>query len=243
METTEHTFDEIRETVSCLKWFLVSLRISGVEVLPRGFHPSLTPAETGDEALDDQIYDATALNGIRQELGDCRRCRLHEGRNHIVFGEGAPGARLVFVGEGPGFEEDQQGRPFVGKAGKLLDRMIRAIGFQREEVYICNVVKCRPPSNRTPQPDEIDVCSPFLLQQLHAINPTVICALGSCAVQTLLATTSSVSRLRARVHHWRGIPVICTFHPAYLLRNPSQKEATWRDLLEVHRIVHEGRGG
>jgi DNA polymerase len=142
------------------------------------------------------------------------------------------------VGEGPGFDEDRLGRPFVGRAGKLLDKMIRSIGLEREQVYICNVVKCRPPDNRTPEADEIETCSPFLLQQLAALQPRVICALGACATQTLLATSSAVSRLRGKVHIWRGIPLIVTFHPAYLLRNPSQKSGTWQDLLLVHRILH-----
>lgn len=243
METTECGRGRFLDTVHQLKWLLLGLRFAGVEVIPKGLRAFPPPAEALHQALDFQFVAAPTLNGIREELGDCRRCRLHEGRNRIVFGEGAPGARLVFVGEGPGFDEDQQGRPFVGKAGKLLDRMIRAIGLQREEVYICNIVKCRPPNNRTPNPDEIDACVPFLLRQLHAINPTVICALGSCAAQTLLATKRSISSLRERPHHWRGIPVICTFHPAYLLRNPSQKEAAWRDLVEVHRLVRESLGG
>lgn len=243
MKTSEHNLHEIQETVNRLKWYFVSLRLSGVETFPKHHRSSLSPMEATDGAYSDQSEDAHALDAIREALGDCRRCRLHQGRNRIVFGEGSPAARLVFVGEGPGFEEDQQGRPFVGKAGKLLDRMIQAIGLQRGEVYICNVVKCRPPNNRTPQAEEIDVCSPFLLQQLQAIDPTIICTLGSCATQTLLATTKPISGLRGKVHHWRGTPVICTYHPAYLLRNPSQKEAAWLDLLEVHRHVHEERGG
>ncbi len=243
MKTSEHNLHEIQETVNRLKWYFTGLRLSGLEALPRDFRSSLPPTEATDGARGVQTEDVHPLNAIREMLGNCQRCRLHQGRNRIVFGEGSSTARLVFVGEGPGFEEDQQGRPFVGKAGKLLDRMIRAIGLQREEVYICNVVKCRPPNNRTPQADEIDACSPFLVQQLQAMDPKVICTLGSCATQTLLATTKPISGLRGRVHHWRGVPVICTYHPAYLLRNPSQKEAAWLDLRQVVRYVHEGRGG
>jgi DNA polymerase len=177
------------------------------------------------------------LTDIREEIGECTRCRLHSSRTRIVFGEGSPQARLVFVGEGPGFDEDQQGRPFVGRAGKLLDKMIQALGLVREEVYIANVVKCRPPNNRTPQDDEIATCSPFLARQLEAIAPQVICALGACAAQTLLAAAKSISSLRNKKLLWRGIPLVCTFHPAYLLRNPSQKSSTWQDLLMAHEIL------
>lgn len=178
-----------------------------------------------------------ALLDIREELGDCKRCRLHSSRTHLVFADGSPHARLVFVGEAPGFDEDKQGLPFVGKAGKLLDKMIRSIGFLREEVYICNVLKCRPPNNRTPNADEIEICSPFLTQQLQALHPHVICALGASAAQTLLATSSAISRLRGTIHRWRGIPLVCTYHPAYLLRTPAQKAATWQDLLMVSRLL------
>jgi DNA polymerase len=146
---------------------------------------------------------------------------------------------LVFVGEGPGFEEDRTGRPFVGKAGRLLDRMIRALGMRREDVYICNAVKCRPPGNRVPDSHEIQACSTFLFMQIEAIRPAVICALGACAAQTLLNKGSAVSRLRDSVRFWRGIPLVCTFHPAYLLRNPAQKSAAWQDLVRIHRILNE----
>jgi uracil-DNA glycosylase family 4 len=178
------------------------------------------------------------LAQIRDELGECRRCRLHEGRSNLVFGEGPHSPSLVFVGEGPGFDEDRLGRPFVGRAGKLLDKMISAIGLNRGQVYICNVVKCRPPGNRTPNPDEIAVCSPFLMRQLEALNPKAICALGACAAHTLLGADSPISQLRGKVHRWHGIPLVCTYHPAYLLRSPAQKAATWKDLREILRIVN-----
>jgi DNA polymerase len=180
---------------------------------------------------------SAALEAIREDLGDCTRCRLHIERGLLVFGEGSPRAPLVFVGEGPGFEEDRQGRPFVGKAGKLLEKMIHALGLWREDVYICNVVKCRPPKNRTPSPDEIAVCSPFLLRQLEAIRPQVICALGACAAQTLLESSQPISAIRKNIHRWRGIPLAATYHPAYLLRNPAQKAAVWKDLLEVRKFL------
>lgn len=178
------------------------------------------------------------LAQIRQDLEDCSRCRLHSGRTNLVFGDGSPQADLVFVGEGPGFDEDRQGLPFVGRAGKLLDKMIQAIGLKREDVYICNVVKCRPPNNRTPNTDEIEVCSPFLFRQLEAIHPRVICALGLCAAQALLGSAPSLGRLRGKTFKWHGIPVICTYHPAYLLRNPAQKGATWQDLIGVRHILN-----
>ena len=177
------------------------------------------------------------LTLISNELTGCTRCRLHSGRTNLVFGEGSAKSGLVFVGEGPGAEEDRQGRPFVGRAGKLLDKMIFAIGFERREVYICNVVKCRPPENRAPQPDEAAACSPFLFRQIEALGPKVICALGLSAAQGLLGNTRPMFQLRGKIHIWRGIPLICTYHPAYLLRSPSQKAAAWQDLKEVLRVL------
>jgi uracil-DNA glycosylase family 4 len=163
-------------------------------------------------------------------LGDCRRCRLANERTCIVFGEGDPRAKLVFVGEGPGFEEDRQGKPFVGAAGQLLTRIIEAIKLSRSQVYICNIIKCRPPENRNPMPDEIKCCSPFLERQIAAIQPDFICALGTFAAQTLLQTATPISRLRGRFHQYRGIKVLPTYHPAYLLRNPDKKRDVWEDM-------------
>lgn len=173
---------------------------------------------------------AETLEDIRVDLGDCRRCKLETGRKHIVFGEGDPGARLVFVGEGPGFEEDRQGRPFVGAAGKLLTRIISAIGLDRENVYICNIIKCRPPDNRNPDAKEIESCAPFVKRQLRAIAPEFVCTLGTFASQTLLETNKPISRLRGRFHQAMGIQVIPTYHPAYLLRNPEKKRDVWEDM-------------
>jgi DNA polymerase len=175
-------------------------------------------------------YVANTLEDIRADLGDCQRCRLAGGRNKIVFGAGHPGAKLVFVGEGPGFEEDQQGLPFVGPAGQLLTRIIAAIKLDRDQVYICNVIKCRPPRNRNPEPDEINTCFPFLERQLAAIQPDFIVALGTFAAQTLLGTTTPISRLRKRFHEYNGIKVLPTYHPAYLLRNPDKKREVWEDM-------------
>ncbi len=228
---------ELAAIVNRLKWYVTDLHGTGIldwQVKPRRHEPLIS---AGSESSAERVNPEQELLVIREDLGDCTRCRLHPGRTTIVYGEGSPQARLVFVGEGPGFDEDQQGRPFVGRAGKLLEKMIKALGLKREEVYICNVVKCRPPSNRTPLPDEIETCSPFLFRQLEAIAPEVICALGACAAQTLLATTKPISSLRGKRHAWRGMPLICTFHPAYLLRNASQKASSWQDLLLIHGIL------
>jgi DNA polymerase len=170
------------------------------------------------------------LADIRADLGDCQRCKLAGGRNHIVFGEGNPRAKLVFVGEGPGFEEDKQGKPFVGAAGQLLTRIIEAIKLTRDQVYICNIIKCRPPGNRNPETDEINACFPFLERQIAAIQPDFICALGSFAAQTLLKTTTPISRLRGRFYEYKGIKVLPTYHPAYLLRNSDKKRDVWEDM-------------
>jgi DNA polymerase len=183
------------------------------------------------------------LQLLRQEIGDCQRCRLHQSRTTLVFGDGSPAARLVFVGEAPGYDEDQQGLPFVGRAGRLLDQMIAAMGMQRSEVYICNVVKCRPPQNRNPSADEVAACSPFLFRQIEAIQPRVVCLLGNYATQTLLQTTLNISQLRGKDRYWRGIPVVATFHPAYLLRNPAQKASVWSDLKRVLELLKEDNEG
>lgn len=168
---------------------------------------------------------------IREELGDCSRCKLHRlGRRQIVFGVGSPHAALMFVGEAPGRDEDIQGIPFVGRAGQLLTKMIEAIGLTREDVYIANVIKCRPPENRNPDPDEVAACEPFLFKQVETIGPTVIVALGTFAAQALLKTQDSISRLRGRVYKYGGAKLIPTFHPAYLLRSPEKKRDAWEDL-------------
>ena len=173
------------------------------------------------------------LERIRADIGDCKRCKLCQKRTNIVFGAGSSTAELVFVGEGPGHDEDIQGLPFVGRAGKLLTQMIEAMGLRREDVYICNVVKCRPPENRTPEPDEVETCSPFLFRQLDVIHPKVIVCLGAVAFQSLLGAKQSISRLRGQWLEFRGMPLLATYHPAYLLRNPSAKGDVWDDLKKV----------
>jgi uracil-DNA glycosylase len=187
------------------------------------------------------------LAKISEDIGDCRRCRLHEQRKRIVFGSGSENARLVFVGEGPGADEDEQGLPFVGRAGQLLTLMIdgtakkEGIPIERKDVYICNVVKCRPPENRTPQPDEMEICGEFLFRQLQAIRPRAICALGSTAAKALLGTKDGVTRLRGKWHKWREIPVMVTYHPSYLLRpyNQNAKRESWEDLKKVLHFVYD----
>jgi uracil-DNA glycosylase len=181
--------------------------------------------------------EGETLEDIRADLGECTRCRLHKERHKIVFGVGNPKAELVFVGEGPGHDEDVQGEPFVGRAGKLLTQMIEAMSLRRDDVYICNVVKCRPPENRLPEKDEIATCSPFLLRQLTCIQPKVICCLGACAAQTMLATNQGISRFRGEWFDFRGSKLIATYHPAYLLRNPAAKSEVWKDLQKVMAVL------
>jgi uracil-DNA glycosylase family 4 len=183
---------------------------------------------------------ADALTALRADIGDCTRCKLHaQGRTQIVFGVGNPNADLMFVGEAPGADEDVQGIPFVGRAGQLLTKIIEAIGLKREDVYIANVIKCRPPGNRNPDPDEVDTCEPFLFRQIDIIKPKVIVALGKFGAQTLLRTLDPISRLRGRVYDYRGAKLIPTFHPAYLLRNPSAKREVWEDMKLVKRLLSE----
>jgi uracil-DNA glycosylase len=177
---------------------------------------------------------AKALRVIREDLGDCTRCRLHQqGRKQIVFGVGNPNADLMFIGEAPGADEDQQGEPFVGRAGQLLNNMIKAMGLQREDVYIANIIKCRPPGNRTPERDECETCSPFLMRQIEVIRPKVIVALGAVAAKTLLAINAPMSELRGHWYDFRGTRLAVTYHPAFLLRDPRQKKEAWKDLQMV----------
>jgi len=181
-----------------------------------------------------------ALAAVRADIGDCTRCKLHTlGRKHIVFGVGNPDAELMFVGEAPGADEDEQGIPFIGRAGQLLTKIIEAIGMKREDVYIANVIKCRPPQNRNPEPDEVATCEPFLFQQIDSIKPKVIVALGKFGAQTLLRTLEPISKLRGRIFEYRGSKLIPTFHPAYLLRNPSSKREVWEDMKLVRKLLTE----
>jgi uracil-DNA glycosylase len=177
------------------------------------------------------------LTDIRSDIGDCQRCGLSRTRTHIVYGCGDPQAKLVFVGEGPGYEEDQSGQPFVGAAGQLLNRIIEAMKLTRDQVYICNIVKCRPPQNRIPAPDEIKTCSPFVRRQIAAIQPRIICALGTYAAQTLLQTDLPIGRLRGKFHALQDIQVMPTYHPAFLLRNPQKKREVWEDIQKIMQAL------
>ena len=196
------------------------------------------------QARDSQVSvftsQADALAALREDIGDCTRCKLHKlGRHQVVFGVGNPNADLMFVGEAPGADEDVQGVPFVGRAGQLLTRIIEAIKLTRDDVYIANVIKCRPPQNRNPEWDEIDTCEPFLFRQIDVIRPKVIVALGKFAAQTLLRTEDPISRLRGRVFEYRGAKLVPTFHPAYLLRNPSSKREVWEDMKLVRTLLSQ----
>jgi DNA polymerase len=226
--------------------FASALGVDGVSRDPawrlrNGASASGTPdAAEGHEAL---ASASETLPTIREDIGDCTRCKLHQlGRKQIVFGVGSPDAALMFIGEAPGADEDIQGEPFVGRAGQLLTRIIEAIGLRREDVYIANVIKCRPPQNRNPEPDEVETCEPFLFRQVDALKPRVIVALGKFAAQTLLRTSEPISRLRGRVCDYRGAKLIPTFHPAYLLRNPSSKRQVWEDMKLVSELLRADDG-
>lgn len=200
--------------------------------IPRMAPRAEAPVEAGENA-----GEGLTLEEVRAELGDCRRCKLAAGRRTIVFGQGSPSARLMFVGEGPGAEEDAQGLAFVGKAGQLLTRIIEAIGMTRDEVFIANVIKCRPPKNRNPETDEILACQPFLEKQIDAIRPRVLVGLGKFGAQWLLKTAEPISRIRGRLGEYHGITVMPTYHPAFLLRNPGAKREVWEDMKVVRSLL------
>ena len=222
MEDINHLEQEFQRILYSLKDYLLYQKEQGVEGLP-------THSQQSNRG------GAQPLEEIRRELGDCKRCKLHHHRRHIVFGTGNPEAKLVFVGEGPGEDEDIQGKPFVGRAGQLLTKIIKSINLTREDVYITNIIKCRPPKNRNPEPDEIKICEPFLLKQLDAIKPKIICALGTFAAQTLLNTDEKISHLRGRFISYRNTKLIATFHPAFLLRNPQRKRDVWEDMKMIRK--------
>jgi uracil-DNA glycosylase family 4 len=219
--------EEVKEIMGHLKNHMGLNESMGLEP------PRLSPQARA--YLDGGPSQPISLEDLREDIGDCRRCKLYQDRTTLVFGEGSSKARLVFVGEGPGREEDQVGRPFVGEAGRLLTRIIEAMGLSRESVYICNVVKCRPPKNRDPEGDEIESCLPFLKRQLNLIQPDVICALGRVAAQTLLGMEFRITQERGKWHSFMDIPMMPTFHPAYLLRNPTAKREVWEDIQEIMR--------
>ena len=220
LEWTKELRSVVRGTARVLK----EIQAAGIQKIPA-------------HALMKRKTQTDPLEPIRRKALICKACRLHKERTQVVFGEGSLEASLVFVGEGPGREEDLQGRPFVGAAGTLLTKIIQAMGMQRELVYIANVVKCRPPMNRPPEPDEVESCSGYLTAQLSIIHPKVICALGKTAATALLKTGATMGQLRGRTFEWQGIPVIVTYHPAYLLRNPAAKKDVWADMQQVLAVL------
>lgn len=207
------------------------------EIGVAGFSRDPTWARRPVEVIPTQLVGADLVL-IREDLGDCTRCKLHKlGRRQIVFGVGNPSADLMFVGEAPGEDEDIQGVPFVGRAGQKLTQIIESIGLKRDDVYIANVIKCRPPKNRNPEPDEVECCEPFLFRQIDAIRPKVIVALGTFAARSLLKTDDKISRLRGRVYLYRGAKLVPTFHPSYLLRNPGCRREVWEDMKKVRALL------
>lgn len=237
--------EELKTLVASLRRHTERYERAGIRRLPRGEAGERNAEEAAGEGLLGGVegnlfsdyaaaYRANTLEELRAAVGDCRRCKLWSGRTHIVFGTGNPKAKLMFVGEGPGRDEDLQGEPFVGRAGQMLtDIITKGMALKREDVYIANVIKCRPPENRNPEPDEVESCEPFLKKQVELIRPQIIVALGKFAVQTLLRSKVPITRLRGIWHDYHGIKLMPTFHPAYLLRNPGDKKLVWEDIKNV----------
>jgi len=219
--------EKIGEMIDDLKSYLGYLKEIGIRSLPA----------SEIDAHEPRLSHVMTLEEVRKELGDCKRCKLHRARRSIVFGEGNERSCLMVIGEGPGYDEDVQGRPFVGKAGQLLTKILQSINLSREGVYITNVVKCRPPQNRNPEPDEIQSCHPFLVKQITVIQPKVICALGTFSAQTLLKTDTKITTLRGKLFDLDGITVIPTYHPAFLLRNPERKREVWEDMKKIAELI------
>lgn len=234
----EQLANEVLTTLASARSQLEYLTDLGIESQERTL-----AVEPGSPQTGTTMHTLASLEEVRAELGDCQRCGLSVTRTKLVYGVGNPNARLVLVGEAPGRDEDLQGEPFVGEAGRLLDRILQAMGMHREDVYICNVLKCRPPNNRDPQPDEVATCEAFLARQIAAIRPQVIIGLGRFAVQSLLKSKIPISRLRGEWQSYQGIPLMPTYHPAYLLRNPEGKRDVWEDMKDVmHALENDGEG-
>ncbi len=243
----ENLKHELHEALAQARSFFEDLHDLGVSAVPVAELPAELPPCPPDVCGVDRggtaVCRAETMEEIQADLGDCQRCPLCRGRKSIVFGVGDPHARLVFVGEAPGREEDEKGEPFVGEAGRLLDRILFAMGLARQDVYLCNVEMCRPPGNRDPRPEEIAACEPFLKRQLAAIEPAMIITLGECASQSLLGDQTAISHLRGKWHQYQGIPLLPTYHPAYLLRNPAAKREVWEDMKQVIKCLREARSG
>jgi uracil-DNA glycosylase family 4 len=234
----------LKTIVSSLRRHLQWKARAGIRFLPKGPSVETMPPMSSSNLLagtevnlfsdNAATYEAKSLEELRAAIGDCRRCKLWSGRTHLVFGVGSPKAEVMFVGEGPGRDEDLKGEPFVGRAGQLLtDIITKGMGLRREDVYIANVVKCRPPENRNPEPDEVESCEPFLKRQIDLVRPKIVVALGKFAVQCLLQSKQPISRLRGIWHDYHGVKLMPTFHPAYLLRNPGDKKLVWEDIKKV----------
>ncbi len=219
--------ENLSEIISDLRSYLGYLKEMGISSLPASENNSGKTVRSGILSLAD----------VRKELGDCKRCKLHRTRRTIVFGEGNEKASLMLIGEAPGYDEDVQGRPVVGKAGQLLTKILQSINLPREEVYIANIIKCRPPQNRNPELDEIQSCNPFLVKQITVVQPKIICALGSFSAQTLLKTDSKITALRGKLFDLEGIKLIPTYHPAFLLRNPERKREVWEDMKKIAELI------
>ena len=247
----ENDREEFAALVTALRRHLQRRQRVGIKMMPQGefpetgsemaSHENLLRGIAGDLFSDSSaVLQANSLDELRAAIGDCRRCKLWPGRTHLVFGVGNPNANLMFIGEGPGRDEDLQGEPFVGRAGQLLtDIITKGMALRREDVYIANVVKCRPPENRNPEPDEVASCEPFLKKQIDLVRPEIIVALGKFAVQTLLQTKAPITQVRGNWHSYHGIKLMPTFHPAYLLRNPADKKLVWED---IKKVLKEMRG-
>jgi uracil-DNA glycosylase family 4 len=241
-----NAFKEFQKIVNDVSLYLKYQRTLGMEAFaPEDTQEMLKILDGLEENLSPKkktlVCAFGTLDTVREELGECTRCSLSSSRKNIVFGKGNPHASLVFVGEAPGGDEDVAGEPFVGEAGQLLTRIIQSIKLRREDVYICNVIKCRPPKNRDPKPEEIEACFPFLKKQLEVMRPRLICALGKFAAQTLLGTTEKISKLRGKVYEFNHIKVVPTFHPASLLRNPEWKREVWKDMQLIQRLLEENK--
>ena len=228
----EQASDQLLQAIAELRAYLSWAEEGGPVMVALPPTPSSTPAAAATPTSMPKL-PIVSLDEVRARMGECTLCKLHKGRHNIVFGVGDPKARLMFVGEAPGEDEDLKGEPFVGKAGQLLTKMIEAMGLRRQDVYICNTVKCRPPNNRNPEPEELAACEPFLKGQLASVQPEAIVTLGKFAAQALLREQTPISRLRGQWREYEGIPVMPTFHPAYLLRSPQEKVKVWEDLQSV----------
>ena len=243
--------DELAALTTTLRRHLQRRERAGIRTLAKGKPPAVKPPPAEESSLlrgmpndffadNSKPLQAKSLEELRAAIGDCQRCKLCSGRTHLVFGVGNPNAKLMFVGEGPGRDEDLQGEPFVGRAGQLLtDIITKGMGLKREDVYIANVVKCRPPENRNPEPDEVAACEPFLKKQIDLIRPKIIVGLGKFAVQTLLQSKVPITKVRGNWHSYHGIKLMPTFHPAYLLRNPADKKLVWEDIKKVIKELRD----